>query len=129
MPFTSNAHRMYRSSAPWVKTIMKNWILSTHDTSLNHGTIGYHSQSYLCPVPCIRHPASPSFATSSNASGYNINYITLPSVGPSEHLSDFRPYVEKILTAILKAADTIRKVVLVVHSYGSLPANESNSRS
>jgi pimeloyl-ACP methyl ester carboxylesterase len=59
------------------------------------------------------------------ASGYSINYITLPSVGPSEHLSDFRPDVEKIRTAILKAADAGRKVVLVVHSYGSLPANEA----
>jgi pimeloyl-ACP methyl ester carboxylesterase len=56
---------------------------------------------------------------------YNVEKVHLPSVGPSEHCLNFDADVAQIRAQITRAADLGQKVVVVVHSYGGLPANEA----
>lgn len=60
-----------------------------------------------------------------NKSGYNTSKVHLPSVGPEKHHLDFSPDVAEIRSHILRAADAGQRVVVVVHSYGGIPANEA----
>jgi pimeloyl-ACP methyl ester carboxylesterase len=57
------------------------------------------------------------------------NYATckihLPSVNPPSHYLDFSADVAHIRTKIETAVDAGQNVVVVVHSYGSLPSNEA----
>ena len=57
--------------------------------------------------------------------GYNIDLVSLPSVGPEKHLSDFGPDVAQIRKQIEMAVETGQNVVVVAHSYGSIPASEA----
>lgn len=57
--------------------------------------------------------------------GYQTDSVHLPSVGPKEHLANMQPDVDVIKQHILKAADAGQKVVLAMHSYGSVPAMEA----
>lgn len=59
------------------------------------------------------------------AAGYKTDSMRLPSVGPKEHLSNMQPDVDVIRQHILKAADAGQRIVLAMHSYGSVPAMEA----
>lgn len=59
------------------------------------------------------------------AAGYQTDYVHLPSVGPKEHLPNMRPDVDVIRRKIEKAANAGQRVVLAMHSYGSVPAMEA----
>ncbi|PWY71011.1 alpha/beta-hydrolase [Aspergillus heteromorphus CBS 117.55] len=59
------------------------------------------------------------------AAHYKTDKVHLPSVNAPTPLLDFAPDVTQIRTQIEKAADAGRKVLVVVHSYGALPANEA----
>ena len=60
-----------------------------------------------------------------DAAGYNSVGVTLPSVGAEAPLKDFEPDVEAVRTALSKVLDSGDDVVLVMHSYGSIPACEA----
>lgn len=60
-----------------------------------------------------------------NKSGYITDKVHLPTVGPEKHFLDFTPDVTEIRRHILHAVDAGQKVVVVVHSYGGIPANEA----
>ena len=49
------------------------------------------------------------------AAGYQTSRVTLPSVGPKEHLANMQPDVDAIRQQIETAADAGQKVVLVAH--------------
>ncbi|KAF7524878.1 hypothetical protein PCG10_005461 [Penicillium crustosum] len=59
------------------------------------------------------------------AINYKTDKVHLPSVGPAEHHLSFDADVAQIRTQIERAADAGQEVVVVVHSYGGLPANEA----
>ncbi|PYH91405.1 alpha/beta-hydrolase [Aspergillus ellipticus CBS 707.79] len=59
------------------------------------------------------------------AANYKTEKVHLPSVNPPAHHLDFAPDVAQIRTQIETLADAGQKVLVVVHSYGSLPANEA----
>lgn len=59
------------------------------------------------------------------ADNYATCKINLPSVDPPTHYLDFAADVTHIRAHIEAAADAGQKVVVVVHSYGSLPSNEA----
>ncbi|EME85213.1 uncharacterized protein MYCFIDRAFT_135495, partial [Pseudocercospora fijiensis CIRAD86] len=59
------------------------------------------------------------------AAGYNIVLIDLPSVGPPKYLPNIDADVQEIRKNIEKAADAGQNVVVVGHSYGSIPASEA----
>ncbi|KAI5362053.1 putative alpha/Beta hydrolase [Septoria linicola] len=51
--------------------------------------------------------------------------VSLASVGPQEHLKNFNPDVDVIRKHIEAAADAGQDVVVVAHSYGSIPTSEA----
>ncbi|KAF7193763.1 putative hydrolase R7 [Pseudocercospora fuligena] len=57
--------------------------------------------------------------------GYNIVLIDLPSVGPPKHLPNMDADVQEIRKNIEKAAEAGQNVVVVGHSYGSIPSSEA----
>lgn len=57
--------------------------------------------------------------------GYATDFVELASVGPKEHLKDMQPDVAVIRKHVQTALDQGRKVVMVMHSYGSLPSQEA----
>ncbi|PYI21098.1 alpha/beta-hydrolase [Aspergillus violaceofuscus CBS 115571] len=59
------------------------------------------------------------------AANYTTQKIHLPSVNPPEHYLDFEADVALIRARIEDAIGDGRQVLLVVHSYGGLPANEA----
>lgn len=59
------------------------------------------------------------------AANYATCKINLPSVNPPTHYLDFAADVAHIRAHIEAAADAGQNVVVVVHSYGSLPSNEA----
>jgi pimeloyl-ACP methyl ester carboxylesterase len=59
------------------------------------------------------------------AANYKTDKVHLPSVGPPKHYSNFDVDVAQIHSQIERAADAAQNVVVVVHSYGSLPSNEA----
>ena len=59
------------------------------------------------------------------AAGYKTDLVSLPSVGPKEHLKNFNPDVDEIRKHIQTAADAGQNVVVVAHSYGSIPSSEA----
>ncbi|KAJ5970115.1 uncharacterized protein N7479_000033 [Penicillium vulpinum] len=59
------------------------------------------------------------------AVNYKTDKVYLPSVGPTEHYLSFDTDVAQIRTQIEQAADAGQEVVVIVHSYGGLPANEA----
>ena len=60
-----------------------------------------------------------------DAAGYNSVAVTLPSVGAEPPLKGFEPDVEVISTAVSKVLNSGNDVVLVMHSYGAIPACEA----
>lgn len=78
-------------------------------------------------IPGAWHPAS-TFRPVSNLltrAGYTVHLIDLPSVGPQEHLPDFSADVSRVREYIRKEVDAGRELVLVGHSYGSIPMCEA----
>lgn len=59
------------------------------------------------------------------AANYKTDKVYLPSVGPVKYHLNFDADVAQIRTQIERAADAGQNVVVIVHSYGSLPANEA----
>lgn len=59
------------------------------------------------------------------AANYSTCKVHLPSVNPPSHYLDFSADVSHIRTQIETAVDAGQNVVVVVHSYGSLPTNEA----
>lgn len=59
------------------------------------------------------------------ATNYKTLKIHLPSVNPPSHHRDFKADVSHIRAQIEMAIDDGRQILIVVHSYGSLPANEA----
>ncbi|KAJ5157959.1 uncharacterized protein N7500_007610 [Penicillium coprophilum] len=59
------------------------------------------------------------------AANYKTDKVYLPSVGPVEHHLSFDADVAQIRTHIERAAEAGQEVVLIVHSYGGLPASEA----
>jgi pimeloyl-ACP methyl ester carboxylesterase len=59
------------------------------------------------------------------AADYKTDLVSLPSVGPKEHLKNFDPDVDEIRKHIQAAADAGQNVVVVAHSYGSIPSSEA----
>jgi pimeloyl-ACP methyl ester carboxylesterase len=59
------------------------------------------------------------------AANYRTLKVHLPSVNPPIHHRDFTADVSHIRAEIEKAADNGWQILIVVHSYGSLPANEA----
>jgi hypothetical protein len=59
------------------------------------------------------------------AVNYKTDKVHLPSVDPPKHHLNFDADVTQIRSQIERAADAGQNVVVVVHSYGSLPANEA----
>lgn len=59
------------------------------------------------------------------AANYATCKINLPSVNPPTHYLDFAADVAHIRAHIEAAADAGQSVVVVVHSYGTLPSNEA----
>ncbi|KAF2161519.1 hypothetical protein M409DRAFT_69642 [Zasmidium cellare ATCC 36951] len=78
-------------------------------------------------VPGAWHKASTfnPVATLLEEAGYRVDLIDLPSVGPAKHLPNFDADVEVIRSHIQKACDAGREIVLIGHSYGSIPASEA----
>lgn len=59
------------------------------------------------------------------AVNYKTKKIHLPTVGPPTHYLGFHEDVAHIRAQIEHAVDAGQNVVMVVHSYGSLPSNEA----
>ncbi|EMF13551.1 alpha/beta-hydrolase [Sphaerulina musiva SO2202] len=59
------------------------------------------------------------------AAGYKTDLVSLPSIGPKEHLKNFNPDVDEIRKHIEASANAGQNVVVVAHSYGSIPASEA----
>ncbi|RAL00748.1 alpha/beta hydrolase [Aspergillus ibericus CBS 121593] len=59
------------------------------------------------------------------AVGYESDLVHLPSVGPAQHLPDFSADVVHIRGHIQRLVDAGKLVVVVVHSYGGIPASEA----
>jgi hypothetical protein len=59
------------------------------------------------------------------AANYKTFKIHLPSVNPPSHHHDYQADVSHIRAQIEMAIDDGRQIIIVVHSYGSLPANEA----
>lgn len=57
--------------------------------------------------------------------GFKTDLVSLASVGPQEHLKNFNPDVDVIRKHIEAAADAGQDVVVVAHSYGSIPTSEA----
>lgn len=57
--------------------------------------------------------------------GYKMVLVDLPSVGPPKHLPNFNADVDEIRKQITKASDAGQNVVVVAHSYGSIPSSEA----
>lgn len=57
--------------------------------------------------------------------GYNTVLVDLPSVGPPKHLPNMDADVQEIRRNIEKAADAGQNVVVLGHSYGSIPSSEA----
>lgn len=85
------------------------------------------SNTTIIFVPGAWHPAScwDKVASHLSSAGFKTDLVDLPSVGPAEHLKDFKPDVEKVRKHIIAAADAGQNVVLVCHSYGGLPTTQS----
>lgn len=60
-----------------------------------------------------------------DAAGYNSVTVTLPSVGAEPPLKGLELDVEVIGTALSKVLNSGNDVVLVMHSYGAIPACEA----
>lgn len=56
------------------------------------------------------------------AAGYNCSPVYLASLGASPPIKDFTPDVEVVAKAITEAADAGQDVIVIGHSYGSVPA-------
>jgi alpha-beta hydrolase superfamily lysophospholipase len=54
--------------------------------------------------------------------GYHSEAMSLPSVGANPPLPDFEKDVEAISKAVTKVINSGKDVILVVHSYGGIPA-------
>lgn len=63
--------------------------------------------------------------TKLQAAGYQTDTVSLASNGPKEHVSSMQPDVEIIRQHITEATDAGQKVVLAMHSYGSLPSMDA----
>lgn len=59
------------------------------------------------------------------SSGYKTDHLDLASVGPKVHLENAQPDIDIIAKHIDTALDAGQKVVLVMHSYGSVPAMDA----
>lgn len=57
--------------------------------------------------------------------GYAVNGVKLPSVGADPALQSWDEDVAAIRKALSEAVDAGRDVVVMVHSYGGLPASEA----
>jgi hypothetical protein len=79
-------------------------------------------------VPGAWHEASTARPVASllEEAGYTVDLIDLPSVGPAQHLPNFNADVEEIRSRIEKACDGGQEIVLVGHSYGSIPMCEAS---
>ena len=53
--------------------------------------------------------------------GYQTNYVRLASVGPKEHVKSIQPDVDVIRSHVEGAVNQGQKVVMVMHSYASVP--------
>lgn len=60
-----------------------------------------------------------------DAAGYKSVGVTLPSVGAEPQVKGFEPDVEAVRNALQEVLDNGDDVVLVMHSYGSIPACEA----
>ena len=60
-----------------------------------------------------------------SSAGYETRAVALDSVGAAEPLKDFNPDVERIRAAIKQTIDTGNDAMIVMHSYGSMPAIEA----
>lgn len=85
------------------------------------------SNTIILYVPGAWHKASTFSPVSTllEEAGYQVDLIDLPSVGPAKHLPNFDADVQTIRSRIEKACDAGRDVVLIGHSYGSIPASEA----
>lgn len=54
--------------------------------------------------------------------GFATDFVTLASVGAPTPLADFEPDVALIRAAVEKACDAGQDIMLLMHSYGSIPA-------
>ncbi|KAK4496457.1 hypothetical protein PRZ48_012437 [Zasmidium cellare] len=88
--------------------------MSVQNTSILYVPGAWHSASTFSPV-----------ATLLTQAGYEVDLIDLPSVGPAKHLPNFDADVQEIRSHIHKACDAGREIVLIGHSYGSIPASEA----
>ncbi|KAG8961886.1 hypothetical protein FRC00_010930, partial [Tulasnella sp. 408] len=59
------------------------------------------------------------------SSGYHTIPVSLPSVGASPPLDDFRPDVAAIRDVVTSQVDAGQDVILFMHSYASLPGCEA----
>ncbi|KAL2800571.1 Alpha/beta hydrolase fold-1 [Aspergillus keveii] len=59
------------------------------------------------------------------SAGYSTSLVHLPTVNPSNPQTSFSSDVQAIRTAIITAAEAGQKILLVVHSYGGIPASEA----
>lgn len=80
-------------------------------------------------VPGAWHPASAfsRIITLLTSHGYPCIPVDLPSIGSPQPLSDFQPDISAIRAAITStlSRDPSTSIVVLVHSYGALPANEA----
>lgn len=59
------------------------------------------------------------------AAGYTVRGVSLPSIGGEKPLKDFQPDVDAIRSMIETAADADEDILVLMHSYGSMPAGEA----
>ncbi|KAL3451764.1 hypothetical protein BJX65DRAFT_303495 [Aspergillus insuetus] len=59
------------------------------------------------------------------SAGYTTSLMHLPAVKPSNPQTSFSSDVQAIRNPIIEAVEAAQKVLLVVHSYGGIPASEA----
>lgn len=89
--------------------------------------INMTSKPVIIFVPGAWHPPS-CFAPVMDrleAADYETKGVELVSVGPAEHIMDFKPDVEAIQAAMMPYCNQGKDILMVVHSYGGMIGSEA----